>query len=60
MNLFIYLFIRYGKKMDKQCVNALEDTIRQRGAMDKLVSDSAQVETTCHVEDIIHAYVIGN
>ena len=30
-------------KTDKQFVDILEDTIRQRGAMDKLIIDSAQV-----------------
>ena len=31
----------YGMKSDKQCVNSLEDNIRQKGAIDKLMSDSA-------------------
>ena len=33
----------YGMKTDKQFVNTLEDNIRQRGAMDKLISDRFQV-----------------
>ena len=47
-------------KTDKQFVNILEDVIRQRGAMDKLISDRAQVEITGRVKDILRAYVIGN
>ena len=38
----------------------MEDTIRQRGAMDKLITDSAQVEINGRVKDILRAYVIGN
>ena len=38
----------------------LEDTIRQRGAMDKPITDSAQVEITGQVKDVPRAYVIGN
>jgi hypothetical protein len=29
---------------DKQFINTLEDNIRYRGAMDKLISDRAQLE----------------
>ncbi len=50
----------YGMKTDKQFVNTFEDIIRQRGAMDKLISDGAKVETTGRVKDIFRAYVIGN
>jgi len=50
----------FEMKTDKQFVNTLEDTIRQRGAMDKLITDSAQVEITGRVKDILRAYVIGN
>ena len=32
----------YGMKTDKKFVNTLEDNIRQRGAMEKLISDSSQ------------------
>ena len=31
----------YGMKSDEQFVNSLEDSIRQRGVMAKLMSDSA-------------------
>ena len=34
----------YGMKTDKEFINTLEDQIRKRGAMDKLISDRAQVE----------------
>ena len=50
----------YGMKTDKQFVNTFEDIIRQRGAMDRLISDSAQVETQGRAKDILRAYVIGN
>jgi hypothetical protein len=46
-------------KTDKEFVNTLNDQIRQRGAPDKLISDSAQVETVKRVLDILCAYVIG-
>ena len=47
-------------KTDKQFVNTLEDTIRQRGAMDKLMTDSAQVEITGRFKYILRAYIIRN
>ena len=34
----------YPMKSGKQFINTLEDNIRQRGAMDKLLSDSAKTE----------------
>jgi hypothetical protein len=45
-------------KTDKEFVNALEDHIRYRGAMDKLISDRAQVEISKKVTDITRAYNI--
>ena len=48
----------YGMKTDKEFVNTLEDTIRKRGAMDKLISDRAQVEIAKKAHDIMRAYVI--
>ena len=36
----------YGMKMDKEFVNTLEDNIRKRGAMDKLISDWTQSEVS--------------
>ena len=50
----------FEMKTDKQFVNILEDTIKQRGVMNKLISDSAQVEITGDVKDILRAYVIGS
>jgi hypothetical protein len=49
----------YGMKSDKEFVNTLSDQIRERGAPDKLLSDSAQVETGQRVLEILRAYVIG-
>lgn len=47
-------------KTDKQFVNTFEDIIQQRGAMDQLISDNAQVEIAGKAKDIFRAYVIGN
>ena len=49
-----------GMKSDKQFVNTLEDNICDRGAMNKLISDRAQVEVGRKVKDILRALVIGN
>ena len=45
-------------KSDAEFVNTLEDQIRKRGAMDKLVSDRAQVEIYKKITDIFRAYCI--
>ena len=50
----------YGMKSDKQFVNSLEDNIRQRGAMDKLISDSAQSEISTRVKDILRDLFIDD
>jgi hypothetical protein len=50
----------YGMKSDKEFVNTLEDQIRRRGAMDKLISDRAQVEISKKVQDILRAYRIAD
>jgi hypothetical protein len=50
----------YGVKTDKQFVNTLEDNIRERGAMDKLVSDCARAETSNCIKDILCALVISD
>ena len=50
----------YGMTSDKQFVNTLEDNIRKQGAMDKLISDSAQVEVGKRVKDILQALVIDD
>ena len=44
----------------KQFVNTIEDNIRRRGAMDKLLSDSAKTEISNKVMDILRAYHISN
>ena len=41
-------------------VYTLEDNIRRRGAMDKLLSDSAKTEISNKVVDILRAYHISN
>ena len=43
----------YPMKSGKQFVNTLEDNIRRRGAMDKLLSDSAKTEISNKVMDIL-------
>ena len=50
----------YPMKFGKQFVNTLEDNIRRRGAMDKLLSDSAKTEISNKVMDILRAYHISN
>jgi len=45
-------------KSDKMFVNTLEDNFRQGGAMDKLISDRAQVEVSERVLDILCALCI--
>ena len=50
----------YPMKSGKQFVNTLEDNISRRGAMDKLLSDSAKTEISNKVMDILRAYHISN
>ena len=50
----------YSMKSGKQFVNTLEDNIRRRGAMDKLLRDSAKTEISKKVMDILRAYHISN
>ena len=50
----------YPMKTDKQFVNTLEDNIRKRGSMDQLVSDSAQVEVSNKVNDILRTLCIDS
>ena len=38
----------------------LLNVVRQRGTMNKLISDSAQIEITGRVKDALRAYVIDN
>ena len=48
----------YPMKTSKQFVNTLEDNIRDRGAMNQLISDSAQVEISNKVQDILRSLFI--
>ena len=41
-------------------MNALQDQIRERGAMNQLLSDQAQVEISAGVKKILGVYAIGN
>ena len=50
----------YGMKTDKQFVNTLQDNIRRRGAMNKLISDRAQVEISKKVQDILRNLIISD
>ena len=50
----------YPMKSGKQFVNTLEDNIRRRGAMDKLLSDSVETEISNKVMDILRACHISN
>ena len=47
-------------KSGKQFINTLEDNIRRRGAMDKILCDSAKTEISNKVMDILRAYHISN
>ena len=49
----------YGMKTEKQFVNTLEDNIRERGAMRRLLTDSARVETSNKAYDLLRALMIG-
>ena len=50
----------YPIRSGKQFVNTFEDNIRKRGAMDKLMSDSAKNEISHKVKDILRAYNIND
>ena len=50
----------YPMKSGKQFVNTLEDNIRRRGAMDKLLRYSAKTEISKKVMNILRAYYISN
>jgi hypothetical protein len=49
----------YGMKTEKQFVNTLEDNIRERGAMSRLLSGRAQVEISARIVGILRAMHIG-
>jgi hypothetical protein len=50
----------FGMNSTKEFVNTLEDVIRKRGAMDKLITDSARVEISKRVVDILRALCIDD
>ena len=43
----------FGLRTDGDFINTLNDVIRKRGAMDKLISDRAQVEVSHKVKDVL-------
>jgi hypothetical protein len=49
-----------GMKTDKQFINTLEDNIRHCGAPTKLIPDSAKVEISQKVKDILCALCISD
>jgi len=48
----------YPLHTDKQFVNTLEDNIRYRGAMSKMISDSAQVEISGRAKELLRVLCI--
>ena len=50
----------YPMRTGKQFINTLEDNIRRRGAMYKLIIDSANNEISHKVQDILRAYNISD
>ena len=50
----------YGMATEKEFVNTLEDIIRKRRAMDKLISDSARTEISARVKDILRSLCIDD
>ena len=50
----------YPMRSTDEFPNTLQDVIRKRGAMDKLISDRASVEISQHVQDIMRALVIAD
>ena len=50
----------FGMSSEKQFVNTLEDVIRSRGAMDKLITDSAKVEISKRIGEILRALCIDD
>ena len=50
----------FGMSTEAEFVNALEDEIRKRGAMDKLITDSARVEISKRVGEILRALCIDD
>jgi len=53
----MYISVK-GCSTDAEFANILNDEIRERGAMDILISDRAQAEISNRVKDILRTYVI--
>ena len=49
-----------GMGPTNEFVNSLLDSIRERGAMDKLMSDHANYEMSTRVKDILRAPMVGH
>ena len=68
MALLVHIFLGtktliadfYGMQTDKNFVTTLDDKIRKRGAMDKLISDSDQSEISNRVKDMLRAIFIDD
>ena len=56
----MYVTDVYGCKTDAEFAGILEENIRERGAMDCLISDGAKAETTAKVVDVLRMYKCGN
>jgi hypothetical protein len=50
----------YGCKSDAEFAGLLEENIRERGAMDSLISDGAKAQISTKVVDILRMYRCGN
>ena len=49
----------YGMTTEKQFVNTLADNIRERGAMNRLLTDSAAVETSEKAKELLRMLLVG-
>ena len=50
----------HGCKTDKDFCRTLEDEIRKRGAMDKIVTDHAKAEISKKVQEVLRALFIDD
>ncbi|MGL4933427.1 MAG: hypothetical protein ACRC4P_08975, partial [Aeromonas sp.] len=57
---YTYVTDVYGCRSDAEFAGLLEDNIRQRGAMELLISDGAKAEISKKVVDILRMYKCGN
>eukprot|EP00984_Skeletonema_dohrnii_P035619 scaffold35616_cov172-Skeletonema_dohrnii-CCMP3373.AAC.1 len=53
-----YFMSIYGMRSDGEFINALEDEIRHRGAMEMLFSDRARAEISQRIKDLLRHYRI--